>query len=181
MNFFMKRCIAGICPRTVWLVIGLACFPAGAQSTNDAQRHVSLAGRSAPSFTVQSLDGDTVSLAGYRGKAVLVNFWATWCGNCKLEMPWLAQLREKYAAQGFEVLGIVTDGAGDDKVKQVEAKYDVKYPILRCNHVTAQAYGGLPDLPESFFIDRHGKIVAEMHGADSEREIEANIRKSLMH
>jgi hypothetical protein len=63
-------------------------------------------------------------------------------------MPWLAELREKYASQGFEVLGIVTDGASGDKVKQIVAKYGVKYPILRCTHKTAQAYGGLPYLPK---------------------------------
>jgi thiol-disulfide isomerase/thioredoxin len=126
------------------------------------------------------LDGRQVSLADYKGKAVLVNFWATWCGNCKLEMPWLAQLREKYARQGFEVLGIVTDGAPVLKIESLARKYGVKYPILFCNHAAAQAYGGLPDLPESFFIDRHGKIVAQMHGADSEKQIEANIRRALL-
>ena len=138
-----------------------------------------LIGKSAPSVSVTTLDGKPVSLADYRGKAVLINFWATWCANCKLEMPWLARLREKYKGDGFEVLGIVTDGAGDQKVGQTAAKYGVVYPILRCNHVTAQAYGGLPELPASFFIDRHRKIVAEMVGADSEQEIEANIKKAL--
>ncbi len=91
-----------------------------------------------------TLDGKQVSLTDYRGKAVLVNFWATWCGNCKLEMPWLAQLREQYKARGFEVLGIVTDGATNDKITQIADRDGVSYPILRCNHKTAQAYGGLP-------------------------------------
>jgi thiol-disulfide isomerase/thioredoxin len=126
-----------------------------------------------------TLDGKQVSLADYKGKALLVNFWATWCGNCKIEMPWLEQLREKYAKQGFEVLGIVTDNAPSERVISLTQKYGVHYPILLCNHATARAYGGLPDLPESFFIDRHGKIVAELDGADSERQIEANILKTL--
>lgn len=138
-----------------------------------------LIGEPAPAFTVQSLDGRAVSLADYRGKAVLVNFWATWCGNCKLEMPWLAALREQYAPQGFEVLGILTNNALPEKIAAITQKYGVKYPILWCNHKTAQAYGGLPELPESFFIDRRGKVVAEMTGADSKATIEADIRKAL--
>ena len=133
----------------------------------------------APDFAVTTLDGKSVHLDDFRGKAILVNFWATWCGNCKLEMPWLAELREKYAAQGFEVLGIITENAPHDKVAALTQNYGVRYPIFLCNHATAQAYGGLPDLPESFFIDRHGRIVAEMDGADSKGQIEANIRKAL--
>jgi peroxiredoxin len=136
-------------------------------------------GMRAPDFSVQKLDGGNASLAQYRGKVVLVNFWATWCGACKLEMPWLAQLREQYAKQGFEVLGIVTDGASSDKVKQIAEKYGVKYPILRCNHKTAQAYGGLAYLPSSFYISRSGKVILEASDASSKADIEADIRKVL--
>jgi hypothetical protein len=74
------------------------------------------------------------------------------------------------------VLG--TDKAPPEKIALLTQKYGVHYPILRCNHATAQAYGGLPDLPESFFIDRQGWVFAEMDGADSEQQIEANIKKA---
>jgi thiol-disulfide isomerase/thioredoxin len=138
-----------------------------------------LLGKHAPPFIVTTLDGKEVSFSDYRGKALLVNFWATWCGACKLEMPWLAQLREQYAHQGFEIVGIVTDGATEEKVRQIADKYGVKYQIARCNHKTAQAYGGLPELPESFYIDKHGKVVFAAADAGSKDEIEANIRKLL--
>lgn len=138
-----------------------------------------LLGKPAPAFVVTTLDGKEVSLDDYKGKPLIVNFWATWCGNCKLEMPWLAQLRERYEPQGFEVLGILTDDAPREKITAITRKYSVKYPILMCNHKTAQAYGGLPDLPESFFIDSRGKVIAEMSGADSKEEIERDIRKTL--
>ena len=138
-----------------------------------------LTGNAAPNFAVPTADGKIISLADYRGRPALVNFWAIWCDNCKLEMPWLAELREKYASQGFEVLGILTNSASPEKIEHMKEQYGVKYPIVMCDHATAQAYGGLPDLPESFFIDRHGKIVAVMDGADSEEQIEANIRKAL--
>jgi thiol-disulfide isomerase/thioredoxin len=162
----------------------LACctlLPAQAQqqSKSGPKGPPSLLGKPAPSFVVTTLDGKEVSLSNYKGKTLIVNFWATWCGNCKLEMPWLAKLREKYATQGFEVLGIVTDNAPPSKVSVLAEKYGVHYPILMCNHKTAQAYGGLPALPASFFINRRGIIVAVMDGADSEQQIEANIRKAL--
>jgi thiol-disulfide isomerase/thioredoxin len=161
-------CLAGAC----WL-------NAQAAPTARPVNAKTLTGKAAPGIVVSTLDGKQVSLADYKGKALIVNFWATWCGNCKLEMPWLAQLREKYAAQGFEVLGIVTDNAPIEKIEALARESGVKYPVLVCNHATAQAYGGLPDLPESFFIDRPGRIVAEMDGADSKEQIEANIRKAL--
>ena len=149
-------------------------------SATSATRNAgALVNKSAPPFVVMTLDGKRVSLADYRGKALLVNFWATWCGACKLEMPWLAQLREQYASRGFEIIGIVTDGATEEKVRQIADKYGVKYPVMRCNHQTAQAYGGLPELPESFYIDKNGKIVLASSDASSKDEIEANIRKLL--
>jgi len=77
------------------------------------------------------------------------------------------------------MLGILTNNAAPEEIATLTQKYGVKYPILMCNHKTAQAYGGLPELPVSFFIDRRGIIVAVMDGAESEQQIEANIRKAL--
>ncbi len=136
-------------------------------------------GKPAPAFSVMTLGGKEVSLADYKGKALIVNFWATWCGACKLEMPWLAQLRDEYANRGFEVVGIVTDGASEEVVRKIAEKYGVKYTVARCNHKTAQAYGGLPYLPESFYIDRDGNVILASADAGSKEEIEANIRKLL--
>ncbi|MEI9977684.1 MAG: TlpA disulfide reductase family protein [Edaphobacter sp.] len=156
------------------------------QSTSAVQSDVTpmaraagLLGKPAPGFVVMTLDGKEVSLADYKGKALIVNFWATWCAACRLEMPWLVQLREQYASHGLEIVGIVTDGATEEKVRQIADRYGVKYPILRCNHKTTQAYGGLPYLPESFYIDKAGKVVLASADAGSKDEIEANIRKLL--
>lgn len=155
------------------------CIAAHVQSAGSTPHHRSLVEKPAPAFTVAAFNGKPVSLSDYKCDVLILNFWATWCGNCKVEMPWLAQLREKYASRGVEVLGIVTDNAPVAKITALAEKYGVHYPILACNHATAQAYGGLPDLPESFFIDRSGKIVAVMDGADSKEQIEANIQKAL--
>jgi thiol-disulfide isomerase/thioredoxin len=148
-------------------------------ATSPGTNAADLVGKAAPSFTVMTLDGKVVSLADYKGKALIVNFWATWCGACKLEMPWLAQLREQYAGHGLEIVGIVTDGATEEKIRQIADKYGVKYPVLRCNHKTAQAYGGLPSLPESFYIGKDGEVVLAAADANSKEDIEANIRRLL--
>ncbi|MEI9978226.1 MAG: TlpA disulfide reductase family protein [Edaphobacter sp.] len=178
----MTRAIVSICP--LLAIVAPTSYAVGQQATQLSKTSPSaniahLLNRPAPAFIVTTLDGKEVSLANYKGKVLIVNFWATWCGACRLEMPWLAQLREQYAHQGFEIVGIVTDGATEEKVRQIADKYGVKYPVLRCNHKTAQAYGGLPYLPESFYIDKTGTMVLEAADAGSKEEIEANIRKLL--
>lgn len=184
----IKRTIVSICPL---LAIMLPTAPLSSQSiitqakaerseiSSTENSKAYLLGKAAPAFLVTTLEGRPVSLVDYRGKALLVNFWATWCAACKLEMPWLAQLREKYVGQKFEIIGIVTDSATEEKIRQIAAKYGVEYRIARCNHKTAQAYGGLPYLPESFYIDKYGKVVLTAADASSKEEIEANIRKLL--
>lgn len=160
-------------------------------STGTLEYKTPLVNKPAPAFSLEDLSGKKVSLADYKGKAVLLNFWATWCGPCKLETPWLIELRNKYAAQGFEVVGISTEGddlAASDKegwahdktaiadfVKQMK----VPYPILINGDSLATAYGGLDAMPTSFFIDRSGTIIAARQGLTSEDDIEANIQKSL--
>lgn len=129
----IRRVIVSICPLFA-ILVPVPGMAATAPNTQAIVTNVSrLVGKRAPAFLVTTLDGKPVSLADYRGKALLVNFWATWCGACKLEMPWLAQLREQYAPQGLEIVGIVTDGATEEKVRQIADKYGVKYPVLRCN------------------------------------------------
>ncbi len=147
--------------------------------------------KTAPAFTLEDLSGRKVSLDSYKGKAVLINFWATWCGPCKIETPWLIELRNKYASQGFEILGISTEGddlnkddkAGWAKDKAAIAKFvseeKVPYPILIDGDSLSQAYGGLDAMPTSFFVDRKGTVVAAQMGLTSESDIESNIKKAL--
>jgi cytochrome c biogenesis protein CcmG/thiol:disulfide interchange protein DsbE len=148
-------------------------------------------GKPAPAFALEDLSGKTVSLSSYKGKAVLINFWATWCGPCKIETPWLIELRNKYAGQGFEIIGISTEGddlkkddkAGWSKDKAAIAKFvqqeKVPYPMLVDGDSLSQAYGGLDAMPTSFFVDRNGTVVAAQMGLTSESDIESNIKKSL--
>ena len=148
-----------------------------------------LKGQPAPGFTLEDLSGNKVSLAGYKGKAVLLNFWATWCGPCKIETPWLIELRNQYAAQGFEILGISVDDIDrDDPAKLSGEKQEIArfvqqmhmpYPVLIDGDSLSKPYGGLDALPASFFVDRNGTVVASQLGLTSKAELEANIRKAL--
>ena len=148
-----------------------------------------LKGKQAPDFTLDDLSGKKVSLAGYKGKAVLINFWATWCAPCRIETPWLVELRNQYTGQGFEILGVSTDDIDRDDLfklsaeKQEIAKFVAKmrmsYPVLIEGDKLDHPYGGLDVLPISFFVDRKGKVVAAEAGLTSKDDIEANIKKAL--
>ncbi|MEO6828994.1 MAG: TlpA disulfide reductase family protein [Acidobacteriaceae bacterium] len=150
-----------------------------APDSPEAEGLPDLRGKQAPAFTLKTVDGKTVSLADYKGKAVLINFWATWCGPCKLEMPWLIDLQKKYEAQGFTVIGISEDDDSPKTVGDFVAKMGVNYPVLMATQAVSKAYGGIDYLPISYYIDRNGKVIAEVGGLISKSEIEANIQKSL--
>ena len=139
-----------------------------------------LRGKAAPAFVLTNLDGKKVSLADYKGRPVLVNFWATWCGPCKVEMPWFEEFRKQYASQGFEILGLADDvDAGKDAIGKVAKKAGVSYPILLTDGKVQAAYGGLDVLPMSFYVDRNGVVVEETAGLGSKDEIEAHIKKTI--
>jgi cytochrome c biogenesis protein CcmG/thiol:disulfide interchange protein DsbE len=148
-----------------------------------------LKGKPAPAFTLEDLSGKKVSLASYKGKAVLINFWATWCGPCKIETPWLVELRNQYAAQGFEILGVSTDDLDrDDQKLFVNEKKDIAksaeqlhidYPVLIDGATLSKPYDGLDAMPTSYFVDRKGTVVAVQLGLTSKADIEGNIKKAL--
>src|SRR5581483_9044173 len=84
----------------------------------------------APDFTLETLDGKNVRLSELRGKAVLLNFWATWCGPCKIETPWLVELQKQYGSQGLQVIGIAMDDSGKDDIARFAKDMGVNYPVL---------------------------------------------------
>lgn len=158
--------------------------------TSGEPQYVSpLQGKPAPSFALEDVSGKKVLLSSYKGKALLINFWATWCAPCKIETPWLVELRNQYAAQGFEILGISMDDIDRDNPARLSGeKRDIArfveqmkmpYPVLIDGDSISKPYGGLDDLPTTFFVDRSGTVIAAQLGLTSKSEIEANIRKSL--
>ena len=163
--------------------------PATGDSDNPLQFLPALLGKPAPAFTLEDLSGNKVSLASYKGKALVINFWATWCAPCKLETPWLVELRNQYAAQGFEVLGVSADDIdrgdpqklSDEKraIARFVQQMHMPYPVLIDADSISRPYGGLDDLPTSFFVDREGTVIAAQVGLTSKDETERNIKKAL--
>jgi peroxiredoxin len=133
----------------------------------------------APDFTLPSLEGKPTKLSDYRGKAVLLNFWATWCGPCKIEMPWFVELQNQYASQGFQIVGVAMDDASKEDIAKFAKDMGVNYPILIGKESVGDQYGGIPALPESFLISRDGKIVDKIFGLRGKAEIEDSIKKAL--
>ena len=136
-------------------------------------------GTPAPDFTLETLDGKSVSLSSLRGKAVVVNFWATWCGPCKIETPWLVELQNQYGAQGLQIVGVAMDDSGKDEIARFAKDMGMNYPVLLGKEAVGDAYGGVPALPESFFIGRDGKIVDKIMGLEGRSEIEDAVKKAL--
>jgi len=136
-------------------------------------------GTPAPDFTLETLDGKNVSLSSLRGKAVVVNFWATWCGPCKIETPWLVELQNQYGAQGLQIVGVAMDDSGKDEIARFAKDMGMNYPVVLGKEAVGQAYGGVDALPESFFVGRDGKIVDKIMGLEGRSEIEDAIKKAL--
>ena len=124
----------------------------------------------APDFALKDSNGATVHLSDYRGKVVLLNFWATWCGPCKLEIPWFMQFEQELKDRGFAVLGVSLDDDGWEAVKPYIEQRKINYRIMLGNDTVADQYGGVDALPTTFLIDRSGRIAAKHQGLVSKNE-----------
>jgi peroxiredoxin len=162
---------------TVMLVFGFQAAHRNSGRTPDSG--LNLKGQAAPDFTLQSLDGKTVHLSDFRGKGVLLNFWATWCQPCKIEMPWFAELQKQYGPQGLQIVGIAMDDASPDDIGKFAHDLGVNYPILLGKEAVGDAYGGVQFLPATFYIGRDGKVLDKVFGLKGRGEIEDNVKKAL--
>lgn len=149
------------------------------------------AGTPEPVVTFKNLGGRDIPLGQYKGKVVLVNFWATWCEPCQIEIPWLIEMQQKYSSRGFTILGVDADDESNNVVSAYTAKQRFKvnganvpmnYPVLRGDDAIADKFGGLLGYPTSFLISRDGKIVKKTIGLidyeEFSRAIEAELQAS---
>jgi peroxiredoxin len=133
----------------------------------------------APDFTLRDSNGKTVRLADYRGQVVLLNFWATWCGPCKAEIPWFIEFQKSFKDKGFTVLGVALDDDGWDSVKPYLEHKQMNYPVVLGSPQVEAAYGGIESVPTSFVIDRQGRIASVHIGLITKDVYEADIQQLL--
>jgi peroxiredoxin len=135
--------------------------------------------KTAPDFALKDASGQLVHLADYKGKVVLLDFWATWCGPCVIEIPWFTEFQRKYKDRGFEVVGVSMDDDGWKSITPFAAKKKMNYRIVLGDDKTGDQYGGLEALPTTFVIDRNGRIASTHVGLASKKDLEDAIEKLL--
>lgn len=144
------------------------------------QSSTAVKGKAAPDFELKDLDGKTVRLSELRGKAVVLNFWATWCPPCKDEIPWFVDLQKQYGSKGLQIVGVdMDDDPRSADIAKFAADMKINYPVLLHNDAVADAYGGVEALPTTFYIGRDGTIVSRVFGLVSHADVEDNIRAAL--
>ena len=178
--------------RTLWnvVVLSVLVFFAVVAATRRAATHFALwpsatigyhPGEMAPDFALPSLASATIHLSDFRGHVVVLNFWATWCTPCRVEMPWLAAFDRQYRVQGMRIIGVNLDDTGTsrDTIAGFARERGIAYPVLLGNNAVADAYGGIRFMPQTFFIATDGKILSSTYGVTTREEFEANIKGAL--
>jgi len=176
---------------TVATLIGLTIYADRATRVSlrtSASTASDVAGKPAPDLKLKNLDGKDVSLAELKGKVVFLNFWATWCDPCRIEIPWLIEMQAKYSSRGFTVVGVAMDDEGKSAVAPFLAneRFDVNgqqlpmsYPIWLGTDDAADKFGGILGYPTSFLISRDGKQVKKFQGLKSQDELIKAIESQL--
>ena len=161
------------------VLVGLlmAICPVASGATGVSAR-ASFINKKAPEFVRKDLNGNNLNLRSLRGKVVLLNFWATWCAPCLVEMPVFAKWQEQYGPQGFQVIGISMDD-NSAPVRKVLSKLKLNYPIAMGDAALGERYGGVLGLPLTYFIDRNGVVRALIQGETDVNTIEKQLKQIL--
>jgi peroxiredoxin len=188
----LKRVVAGLALLFAWLLIGrvpLQHVSAQAQGNSGNQEPLipGAQRKPAPNFILTDAKGDTINLATYKGKVVLLDFWATWCGGCKTEIPWYMEFDAKYKARGLAVIGVSMDEDGWKTVKpflaldkdpETGGHTAMKYPVVIGNERLAKQYN-LTSMPMTLLIDREARIAVSHTGMVDKNDWESKIEALL--
>ncbi len=157
----------------VVVLTGLLAFDAGSWPAAAAESERP----SAPEWTLTDVNGATVQSSDFKGKVVLLDFWATWCPPCRDEIPAFVELQEEYGDEGLVVVGVSLDEGGPAVVKRFMKRFKMNYPVVMGNQKIANDFGGIRGIPTTFVLDREGRIVSKHVGfaekAVFEREVKA--------
>jgi peroxiredoxin len=157
------------------LVAGLICLSAAptlAQEPSPAKTR-------APNWELKDLDGKTVKFSDFRGHVVILDFWATWCAPCRVEIPHFVELQKQYSYKSLTVIGVSLDEQGAEVAKKFVKRLGVNYTIVIGNQKVVEAYGGVYVIPTTFVIDRQGRIASEHIGYDDKAAFEKEIQSLL--
>ncbi len=160
----------------LWLPI-LLLLPAAVIACRNTS-HRQAQPRPAPDFTLSQLSGPPLKLSDYRGKVVLLDFWATWCEPCRAEIPHFVDLQNKYGPQGLQIIGVSMDDS-PDPVPSFYKQFKMNYPVVMGNAQTGEQYGGVLGLPIAFLIDRQGVIRKKHMGATEASVFEKEVTDLL--
>ena len=132
-----------------------------------------------PSFKLATIDGSEFDSARLKGNVVLINFWATWCAPCRVEIPWFTEFKERYADRGFEIVGVALDLENKDKILRFQQELEINYPLVLSDGKIEEQAGGILGIPTTFLIDRDGRIVSKHIGLVSKETLQQAIETLL--
>ncbi len=165
------------------IVVAVGLLAVGCGNSGDRVRAASVKPdkqrKPAPDFVLKDANGKEFKLSDYKGKIVLLNFWATWCGPCKIEIPWFIEFEQKYKDRGFAVLGVSMDDDGWQVVKPYLEEKKINYRVAVGNDSVGSLYGGVDSLPTTFIIDRDGRVASTHIGLVAKNDYQNEIQQLI--